>query len=147
MITYINKKKKSYYFFIPFVLVLSINEVQATITSGLLWKKYNHEHNSKKNKHSFFMSKANKSLDNRKKIKYQTSVYDKNYIDRFSSSPEYKNFLIRLSAKKNINEVYKKLFEKKIKDKEEQIKDNKMMIQMVDTRLKRLINDYNKMLP
>lgn len=148
MIFYNNKKKKNYFFFIPFFLFLSINEVQATITSGLQKKKHTHEHNLKTNKHSFSMSKKNISLDNnRKKRKYHTPVDKENNIDRLVSSPEHKKFLLRLSVRKDSNDIYKRLFEKKIKDKEKQIKDNKMMIQTVDTRLKRIINDYNKMLP
>lgn len=148
MISYNNKKKKNYFFFIPFFLVLSSNEVQATIASDLQKRKYTHAHNMKTNKHSFSISKGNKSLDNnRKKRKYHTSVDKENNIDRLQSSPEHKKLLTRLSVKKESNDVYKRLFEKNFKDKEEKIQDNKTMIQKVDERLKQIIDDYNKMLP
>ena len=140
---------KNYFFFIPFFLVLSINEVQATIASDLQKRKYTNAHNMKTNKHSFSISKGNKSLDNnRKKRKYHTSVDKENNIDRLQSSPEYKNFLTRLSVKKkDSTNIYKKLFEEEFNNRKEKIQDNKTMIQKVDERLKQIIDDYNKMLP
>lgn len=136
---------KNYFYFILFFLVLSINELQATITSGLQKRKYTNAHNMKPNKHSLSISKGNKSLDNnRKKRKYHTSVAKEINIDRLQSSPGHKNLLLRLSVKKESNDIYEKLFKNFI-DKEKKIKDNKMMIAKVDTRLARLINDYNKM--
>lgn len=127
-------------------MFLSSNEVQATMTSNLL-EQYNHEHNSKKNKHSGAFSNVNKSLDNnRKKKKYHTSVDDKNYIDRFSSSSEYKNLLMRLSVKKDSNKIYKKLFEEEeFKNRKKKIKDNEIMISVVNDYLKKKIEEYNKM--
>lgn len=137
---------KNYFYFILFFLVLSINELQATITSGLQKRKYTNAHNMKPNKHSFSISKGNKSLDNnRKKRKYHTSVAKEINIDRLQSSPGHKNLLLRLSVKKESNDIYEKLFKKNFIDKEKKIKNNKMMIAKVDTRLARLINDYNKM--
>lgn len=136
---------KNYFYFILFFLVLSINKVQATITSGLQKRKYTNAHNMKPNKHSLSISKGNKSLDNnRKKRKYHTSVAKEINIDRLQSSPGHKNLLLRLSVKKESNDIYEKLFKNFI-DKEKKIKNNKMMIAKVDTRLARLINDYNKM--
>lgn len=137
---------KNYFYFILFFLVLSINELQATITSGLQKRKYTNAHNMKPNKHSLSISKGNKSLDNnRKKRKYHTSVAKEINIDRLQSSPGHKNLLLRLSVKKESNDIYEKLFKKNFIDKEKKIKNNKMMIAKVDTRLARLINDYNKM--
>lgn len=137
---------KNYFYFILFFLVLSINELQATITSGLQKRKYTNAHNMKPNKHSLSISKGNKSLDNnRKKRKYHTSVAKEINIDRLQSSPGHKNLLLRLSVKKGSNDIYEKLFKKIFIDKEKKIKNNKMMIAKVDTRLTRLINDYNKM--
>lgn len=137
---------KNYFYFILFFLVLSINEVQATITSGLQKRKYTNAHNMKPNKHSLSISKENKSLDsNRKKRKYHTSVAKENNIDRLQSSPGHKNLLLRLSVKKESNDIYEKLFKKIFIDKEKKIENNKMMIAKVDTRLTRLINDYNEM--
>lgn len=137
---------KNYFYFILFFLVLSINEVQATITSGLQKRKYTNAHNMKPNKHSLSISKENKSLDsNRKKRKYHTSVAKENNIDRLQSSPGHKNLLLRLSVKKESNNIYEKLFKKIFIDKEKKIENNKMMIAKVDTRLTRLINDYNEM--
>ena len=137
---------KNYFYFILFFLVLSINELQATITSGLQKRKYTNAHNMKNNEHSS-IPKENKSLENNRiKRKNHTYVAKEINIDRLQSSPGHKNLLLRLSVKKESNNnIYEKLFEKKFKDKEKQIKDNKMMIAKVDTRLARLINDYNKM--
>lgn len=136
---------KNYFYFILFFLVLSINELQATIASDLQKRKYTNAHNMKPNKHSLSISKGNKSLDNnRKKRKYHTSVAKEINIDRLQSSPGHKNLLLRLSVKKESNDIYEKIFKNFI-DKEKKIKNNKMMIAKVDTRLARLINDYNKM--
>lgn len=137
---------KNYFYFILFFLVLSINELQATITSGLQKRKYTNAHNMKNNKYSISMSKGNKSLDNNRiKRKNHTYVAKENNIDRLQSSPGHKNLLLRLSVKKESNDIYEKLFKKNFIDKEKKIKNNKMMIAKVDTRLARLINDYNKM--
>ena len=153
MITYYNEKKIKYYYFTPLLFLFTINEVQAALYPAVWEGAYNQEGDSETKKQAATISVTNKQIyDNENIRSHYMSVYEKhntnfkkNNIDNFSSSSAYKNFLTRLSVRKNSSEIYKKLFENDIKDKEKKINDNKIMIAEVDKRITRLKDDYNKM--
>ena len=131
MITYINKNKTSYYFFISLFFFLTINKTHAskdyTTVKPLSVKLLSDE-----------------TLDDLNTRNRSGAEHKKNHKKNFwSFFPFLSKHPKTPTTKKYSNVLFKEQFEANSK----KIIANNKMIQKVDARLKRLINGYNKMVP
>ena len=135
MITYINKNKANYYFFTSLFFFLTINKTHAskdyTTVKPLSVKLL-----------------ADETLDDLNTRNRSGAEHKKNHKKNFWS---FFPFLSKHQKTPNTNSEVEKysnvLFKEQFEANSKKIRANNKMIQKVDTRLKRLINGYNKMVP